>query len=244
MPSEKSIRVQAQQAQVMPNDVGILDQTFITPTGKNAPSLFSGEIRDWIKLLYKRIRLHGRDYLSLLILKISSPQAGSWRKRKFKIHRKATAPAALALHKQMYSHFAEADVPALRKICTDGLFDSFSTRIASRARGERVEWELVRYNGAAKVVSHRAARIPNTEGMAIRQAVVRVSSRQKLTRSKSGKGGKVEILGGSGKEKDVVEYLVVQRFMRDWKEGEWRVWGTTGETSLEDVELWDRKAYE
>lgn len=143
----------------------------------------------------------------------------------------------------MYLAFAAGEVPTIRRLCADGLFETFSNRIANRDKAEKVEWELVRYNKRTKVVSHRAVRFP-VEGGGIRQAVVRICSRQKLTRTRVGKGGKKEVVQGSGREKDVVEYLVVQKIMRDWEEGEWKVWGTTGETTLEDVEMWERKALE
>ena len=149
-------------------------------------------------------------------------------------------PEAVALHAQMYTAFASGDRMSLRKICTDGLFDTFSTRIGNRARGERVQWELIRYNKRSKLVSDRAARLP-VDGMAMRQAVVRISSKQKLTRWRTVQG-RDEIIEGSGKEKDVVEYVVVQRLWKDWEPGPWMVWGTTKEVTLDDVDEWKRKA--
>lgn len=64
-----------------------------------------------------------------------------------------------------------------------------------------------------RLCSHRAVRFPIT-GAAIRQAVVRIDSRQKLTRWRNG-----VVVEGSGKEKDVREYFVVQRRITNWKEG-------------------------
>jgi protein MBA1 len=65
--------------------------------------------------------------------------------------------------------------------------------------------------------------------MGIRQVVVRISSRQKLTRYKADGS----IVPNTGKEKDVTEYFVIQKNMRGGKEGEWTVWGTTEETDLD-----------
>jgi protein MBA1 len=141
----------------------------------------------------------------------------------------------------MYNSFAEGDVVALRKICADGLYDSFRARIGNRPRGEKVDWELVDYNKRSKLISNRAARLP-IEGAAVIQAVVRIASRQKLTRWVKGRSGSTEVVPGSGKEKDVVEYVVLQRQYEGWREGEWQVWGTTQETTLDDVEEWERKA--
>ena len=141
----------------------------------------------------------------------------------------------------MYTNLAEGDVVALRKICVDGIYDTFRSRIAGRRQGERVKWELVRYNARSKVVSHRAARLP-VEGVAIRQAVVRIASRQKLVRWVPGNGGrgKLQMVEGTGKEKDVVEYLVMQKKCEGWEEGDWMVWGTTQETGLNDVLGWEK----
>jgi protein MBA1 len=241
MPSSRSSPVRQRVYTELTTSYDTTD-TFVTPTGKNLPSLFSN-FRDFFRLQGKRLKCRGRDWLMLMIFKWSSPKTTSFFRRDIKIRRSQTAPAAVALHKQMYTLFAEGDIPALRKICTDGLFESFHGRIASRARGEKVKWELVKYNKRTRVVSHRAARMP-VDGMAVRQAVVRICSKQKLTRWRRGKDGKMEMVAGSGKEKDVVEYLVVQRMCRDWEEGDWRVWGTTGESTLEDVDMWERKALE
>jgi hypothetical protein len=72
----------------------------------------------------------------------------------------------------MYTSFAEGDIVALRKICTDGLYDSFRARIGNRSKGEKVVWDLVNYNKRSKLISNRAARMP-IEGAAVMQAVVR-----------------------------------------------------------------------
>jgi mitochondrial protein MBA1 len=139
----------------------------------------------------------------------------------------------------MYTSLAEADVDTLRKICTDGIYDSLRARIGNRARGEKVVWELVKHNSRAKLVSHRAARLP-IEGAALRQAVVRIASRQRLTRRVKRKDGEMEVVPGSGQEKDIVEYVVLQRQYIGGREEEWQIWGTTQETTLGDVEDWER----
>lgn len=178
-----------------------------------------------------------RDFLSILILKSASPKEAHWYNRKIKIHRGQIAPTAVALHREMYSAFAEGDVKTLRNICTDGIYDSFRARIGSRVRGEKVVWELTKYHKRAQLVSHRAARLP-IEGAAVRQAVVRISSRQKLTRY--GRNGSP--VQGTGREKDVIEYLVIQKKYWQWKAEDWQVWGTTEETKFEDVEQWQKNA--
>lgn len=138
----------------------------------------------------------------------------------------------------MYTAFADGDISALRKMCADGIYESFRARIANRPKGEKVQWELVKYNKRAKVVSNRAARLP-LDGAAIRQAVVRISSTQKLTRWRR-EHGKLVTIEGTGKEKDVVEYVVIQERIENWRAEEWQVWGTTRETGLDDVDEWNQ----
>jgi protein MBA1 len=50
----------------------------------------------------------------------------------------------------MYSAFAEGDARLLDTVCCDDLRESFRARIASRSRGERWEWELVKYTKRAQ----------------------------------------------------------------------------------------------
>lgn len=173
-----------------------------------------------------------RDRFSLLVLKLASPQdkaAGRFA-RLVKLHRGQLAPTGMALHRSMYEAFAQGDTSTLRRLCTDGVFDSFAARIKARPRGEKWQWEIVKYNRNPKLISDRGARFP-VDGAAVRQAVVRIASKQRLTRFR----GDGQVVPGTGKEKDVVEYVVLQKIYRDWKGGEWKVWGTTEETTLEDV---------
>lgn len=83
-------------------------------------------------------------------------------------------------------------------------------------------------------MSNRAGRLP-VEGAAVRQVVVRVRSVQKLTRWRGGK--QVE---GSGGERETEEFVVLQRRLLNWREGEWEVWGTTRQTGWKEVEGWSK----
>lgn len=101
-------------------------------------------------------------------------------------------------------------------------------------------WKLVKMNGRPKIMSTKAVMIPGGEGNVIRQAVVRISSRQTMTMTDSkGRG-----LPGSpeSREKDIVEYFVIQKIYRNWQDAEWQVWGTTNTTKLKDVQEWENMA--
>ncbi|CZR64114.1 uncharacterized protein PAC_14011 [Phialocephala subalpina] len=240
--AERSMKVVQKELAQIPSDLGILEGTFITPRGKNAPSLFRTP-RSFLKLHYHRIKYRFRDRLSLLVLKFTSPKEKGFLRRSLKISRSTVKPTAVALHRQMYTSFAEGDIASLRRICTDGIYESFRGRIGSRPRGETVQWELVKYNKRSRIVSDRGMKLL-VDGAAVRQAVVRICSRQKLTRLRRVKNGDAEVVPGSGKEKDVVEYVVLQQRLEAWKPGPWQVWGTTGETTLQDLEEWEKKALE
>ncbi len=160
-----------------------------------------------------------------------------------KLRLRRTAPIAIALHRQMYTAFAElvflppvgvtkwstnknrGDVRTLRNICAEGILENFRKRIAARG-GEKWDWTLHDYTSTPRVVSNRAAQLP-IDKAGFRQAVVKIESRQSLTRiAKDGTR-----VPGTGNEKVVREYVVIQRQMFEGKEGEWLVWGTTEETT-------------
>ncbi|KAL2065436.1 hypothetical protein VTL71DRAFT_3106 [Oculimacula yallundae] len=233
--AEPSRRVMMKQASEMPSDVGMLDFTFVTPTGANIPSLLRTP-KAYLKLRWEHIKTRFRDRFSLFVLWVSAPSVNKkFFTRSIALSRRTITPTAVALHRQMYTLFAEGQLSPLRRMCTDGIYETFAARVEARQKGEKVVWELVRYNGRAKLISHRGAKIP-MEGAAIRQAVVRIASTQKLTRWVRGK-----MVEGTGKEKDVVEYLVLQKMVEDWQEGGWRVWGTTKETTVKELRDWDKK---
>lgn len=73
------------------------------------------------------------------------------------------------------------------------------------------------------------------KGSGLRQVVVRLQSSQSLARITSrGNASQDSSTNGPGKEKQVQEYLVLQR--RIWKEKEepWMVWGTIEESLLDE----------
>jgi protein MBA1 len=206
--------------------------TFVTPL--RFPSIFKSP-KKFFRLQYFRIRLHLRDLLTLVAMKWSSPRGKRWYNRVLQLDRSKVAPAAVELHQNMYSAFADGNVAKLKTLCTDGIYDSFRARIGTRQPSEKVKWELLKYN-QTKVVSDRIAKLPMGD-QALRQAVVRISSQQRLTRFV--RGVKVN---GTGAEKDVVEYVVVQSTIRGWQPGSWKIWGTTKETTLKDCDHWQRLA--
>jgi protein MBA1 len=173
--------------------------------------------------------MKSRDFLTLLVYKYQN-------KPRLKLKLRQTAPAAVGLHRGMYTAFAEGNAQELKKMCAEGLMANFQARLLARPKGEKWVWEVIKYTKRPRVMSHRGASL-GIEGVGIRQAVVRISSRQKLTRYKADG----TMIPTTGKEKDVTEYVVIQRMLKDYVEGDWIAWGTTEETTYE---MWEEQLRE
>lgn len=79
-------------------------------------------------------------------------------------------------------------------------------------------------------------KLPMEESL-VMQVVVRVKSTQSLERYVKGAGGKEDtaIKGPGDGPMTLVEYVVLQKTMIEGKEMNWRIWGTTQESKVEDV---------
>ena len=127
------------------------------------------------------------------------------------------------------------DSHKLSRICAEGLLSSFRSRIASRPRNQRLRWTLHKHNHRARIVVNRALRL-QVNNSAVRQVVIRLDTRQSLAKVKAGSNGQFDtIVAGTGEEKDVREYLVLQKRMLRDVEGKWVIWGTADETDVKDV---------
>lgn len=127
------------------------------------------------------------------------------------------------------------DRATLQKICTDGLSDSFIARVASRSPGEHFRWNLSKYLGFPRVVADRSVILP-VKDSALRQVAVRIRSKQSLAKIIPATKGQPEtVVEGTDKEKNVDEYVVIQRRIIKGKEDQWMVWGTTQETRVDEV---------
>ena len=63
-----------------------------------------------------------------------------------------------------------------------------------------------------------------------------MDTRQSLARLKAGLDGSSDsIIPGTGEQKNVKEYLVLQKRILQAQEGEWIIWGTTDETDVKDI---------
>ncbi|KAI9641077.1 hypothetical protein NHQ30_010505 [Ciborinia camelliae] len=232
---DRRMRMQALSGKQVATDVGLLPNTFISAKGLSLSSIFRNP-KGFCKFQWVRMKTRFWDGVATIAFKWMSPKTGRIR-REVQLKRGSIIPAAEALYREMYQNFAAGDAGRLRRMCTDGLYDSFLQRIASRPRGQKVSWNLEKMTRKPKIMSTKAVMIPGGEGNVIRQAVVRISSRQ-MMKMRDSKG---RDLPGSS-TKDIEEYVVVQKIYRKWQDSEWQVWGTTKATTLKDLEDWENMA--
>jgi protein MBA1 len=82
-----------------------------------------------------------------------------------------------------------------------------------------------------RVLSDRATQLPEVAKSGIRQIVLRVSSRQSMTKASNSK----DVAAQPAKQQDVTEYVVIQQLIWNGKDAGWRVWGNTKPTTMEQV---------
>ncbi|KAI1182586.1 hypothetical protein F5B17DRAFT_419808 [Nemania serpens] len=168
----------------------------------------------------------------------------------FRAHKRAAIPAAKALHAQMSEAVAAGDKDALRRICTPELFETFAGAIDARPAGIRSEWELVRYDNKLRyprLADFRVTYQPKHQGASagggasnkglrlVKQAVVSISSVQRLARYDDTRGG--ELVPGSERERHLTEHVVLQANVKDgtFEAEPWKVWGTLPEMTYETM---------
>ncbi|MCJ1312389.1 hypothetical protein MMC25_006063 [Agyrium rufum] len=197
------------------------------PTGPRIPSLFQ-DPRTRLKLEWVRFRTRVKDFSSLIAYKY---QAIKKPFPKPKLALRTIGPTANGIYKQMYTAFADGDLDRLRGLCADGLYSNFASRLHTRPKGEKVEWVLHKMRRRPRVVSDRATVIPIIANSALRQAVVKLATRQSL--KKTAPNGR--IVSGTDKPKDITEYLVIQKRTISGVEEKWEAWGTMQERDWREL---------
>ncbi|KAH7057346.1 hypothetical protein B0J12DRAFT_654238 [Macrophomina phaseolina] len=239
----------------LPTDVGLMPDTFVRPTGANLPGLFT-EPRLRFKVEKTWVKTRFMDIVSRLIYKWTTVK-----KPRPVINRRGIPKLALQLHKDMYTAFAYGDSQHLSRICTEGIYASFRSRINSRKPNERYYWTRLSHS-RPRIVSDRIVKIPvpgvNTKDKpcCIRQVIFRIKSKQSLVKGflRKGRNGTEQVLDAAGKElpigedgevtlermqqdaKDVQEYFVLQKRMWMGKEENWFAWGLVEETDADTLD--------
>lgn len=138
------------------------------------------------------------------------------------------------------------DVRRLADVTCDGLFRDFLQQISAR-KGERMDWKILSYKrdgvfglplSEARTLSDRAVAVP-VEGLQLilRQIVVRITSTQRLDHyERRIVNGKPQMKQIAGKPHTMQENVVLQKLYIEGKESPWKVWGTTEDTTPEDLE--------
>ncbi|KAL1998506.1 hypothetical protein VTN02DRAFT_6054 [Thermoascus thermophilus] len=236
-----------------PQDIGLLPGTFIRPLWRDMPSLFE-QPRQRLHMEWLWLKTGFQNFLGILAY-------SKWLNKGLPLRLRERRKVARELHQRMYTAFAAGDINTIRKICCTGLSKSFSARIANRPSHERITWTLEKYIRTpatyftgVRVVSDRATQIPDFPDSGVRQVVVRIASRQST--STMSLSAKRPVQGSTGspslrpetksasasqepvtvKQQDCTEYIVFQKFRWMGEEEDWRVWGHTSPTTVEDLE--------
>lgn len=286
----------AREGMEIPNDIGIMPATFIRPTGTNKPSLFKTP-GERFSLEYNWARTKMQDLFSRVYYKYWLRKG----KPRPRLDSRQLAPLAKDLHQQMYKAFAAGDTATLSTICCSGLLATLSARLSHRSPSTSVSWTLLSHLQKPRLVSNRATVLPfpGLKASGMRQAVVKIRSRQALVTltaaqarkalasklaslrarqeagetdtslakqiqeletlqregTKRGGAGAAPVVGrmarvvmdeegGERVEKEVTEYMVLQRRMLDGVEEDWMVWGFVEETTPERWRDEERKVKE
>ncbi|KAK2758068.1 hypothetical protein FQN54_004475 [Arachnomyces sp. PD_36] len=226
-------RMKTMTAKDIPSDIGLLPGTFIRPTGDNMPSIFQ-EPSDRLRMEWLYWKTKVLNFIGLVAY-------AKFMNKKVPLLFRERKPAALDLHKKMYTAFAEADHATLHSICCDGLKQDFSRRIHNRS-SKPLTWTLHKYYrspplfSTAQIMSDRATSLPGVTGAGLRQVVVRIRSRQSTVKHVAGETEAEVEAGAALKQKDCVENVVIQKQMFGGKQGEWKVWGVAEDTTADDLD--------
>lgn len=133
------------------------------------------------------------------------------------------------------------DVPEIKRIACDKFAKNLVRQIEQRPKNESMSWELLKYRRTAstnflgvRVLSDRATVIPDIPKSGIRQLVVRITSRQSTTTANTEiKRKTADEASSPSKEKDCLEYVVIQNMRWNDQDKGWRIWGFISPTTLE-----------
>ncbi|KAK7750447.1 hypothetical protein SLS62_007636 [Diatrype stigma] len=192
----------------------------------------------FFKMLYLNAKVKMETLVVMLAFKFNSCPRPFRSLPIFKAHRASAIPTAKALHARMSEALAAGDKETLRAICIPEMFRSLAHVIDNRGPNIRAEWEVLSYDRSwyyPRLADWRVMMIPipNRPARNVKQAVVSISSVQRIARYDLSRGGaKIE---GSERVRHLLEHIVLQAEIDDktWEHGPWRIWGTLPEDTLE-----------
>jgi protein MBA1 len=242
--------------------LGVMDGTFIYPTGANLPSWTKNPRGRW-KVEFTRIWTAVTDFGMEMYVRIWAIRPRMWSGKKLEKH---DAPRiAREIYESMYDNFARGTLDKVEKQLKPGLLGSLRSRFSQRPANQGMHWTLHRYVEKPRTMSFKFITLPggtDTERNGIVQAVVKMRSKQSLLKVQ-----RVRVKDETGKfvvqpapvdehgvmipetevedakeraSKVTTEYVVLHRMMKKGKIGPWVMWGTAQESSLAKMEQ-DRK---
>ncbi|PLB35653.1 uncharacterized protein BDW47DRAFT_109923 [Aspergillus candidus] len=224
----------------LPQDIGLLPGTYVRQLWRDMPSIFH-QPAERLRLEWLWLKTGFQNFLGLLAY-------CKWVNKGLPLRLKERRQVAGELHQRMYTAFADGNLPLLRKTCCTGLANNLGTRISTRPKDEKVTWHLDKYIRSPstfltgiRVVSDRATQIPELPDSGVRQVVVRITSRQSTGKSKvrtqrgqQTPANEVEE-AAPVKQQDCTEYIVIQKLRWVGEETDWKVWGHTSPTTVDNL---------
>ncbi|KAI1079653.1 hypothetical protein F5B20DRAFT_159817 [Whalleya microplaca] len=216
---------------------------FLLPLTLVAPPLwrYPRDPRQFFHFLYLHLKNRMQAYWSLVgIRMVSMDRKFTW--PAFKAHRKAAIPTAKALQQSVGEAMAAGDKETLRRLCTEELFKTLAGAIDARPRGQRSDWQILKYEHPwryPRLGDWRISYVPSHTGpmRLIKQAVVSIATVQRLERFQDD----VKV-PGTESTRSLVEHIVLQAEVDNatYESGPWKFWGwlteATYEGYLEDLE--------
>ncbi|KAJ5930667.1 hypothetical protein N7466_006160 [Penicillium verhagenii] len=223
----------------LPNDIGILPGTFVRPLWRDLPSIFQNPRDRWL-VEWTGIKSFFQNFMSLIIY--------CKKDNEFPLMLKERRKIAHLLYTDMYTALARGDIPGIRRLCGDGLAKNLIMQIENRPKNQQVTWNLIKwlrrpstYFTGLRVMADRATQIPEVPNSGIRQIVLRVNSRQSMSKSTPapagprGKTPAAAVVETPAKEQDCTEYFVIQEIRWNGVSTGWRAWGHVKPTDLDTI---------
>ncbi|EDU50251.1 Tim44 domain containing protein [Pyrenophora tritici-repentis] len=168
----------------MQQDIGLLQNTMIRAPFRE---LWKHGLWTWPVYFWKLVKSKGTGLYSRFLYRTCVQKKGwdyytpidYWEWKQFKY-------IAKRHYEHVYNSFAAGNVRKLKDTCLPPFLRKIQSQIAVRG-GLRVNWKI-HGNIAARIVSHRASPLGESHpDTAYRQLVVRLKSKQSITRTKSGR---------------------------------------------------------
>ena len=194
------------QQRAIIKDFGVFD-AYVPPSRSQRPSAFTSA---YFKLIRKQLQHTFQNAYCMMQLKLKVPGSS----------RINLSNEGKRLYEEMNKAFARNDVEGVHSVCCDTLASHLKREIKSRVSGKHLTSSKYSYSTSdlnADVQSLRAGVLAS--GYTIAQIILRIQGKEKM-RLIDTVSGNVQ----KEKEKDVDEYIVLQKHVEDASD-KWKVYG-------------------